>query len=105
MNLLFEKTKHVRHSEFQAVILAGYGSSNRYIILAKAWGMRKGFVINTTLHWLDLLRLYPISEDDNLPKALLPVGNRPMIAYTLDWLEKAGIYGNISQNKEQGCVQ
>ncbi|CAO3615490.1 unnamed protein product [Cunninghamella blakesleeana] len=68
MNLLFEKPKHHRQSEFQAVILAGYGSSNR---------------------------LYPISEDENLPKALLPVGNKPMIAYTLEWLEKAGIHDAI----------
>lgn len=39
-------------------------------------------------------RLYPISEEDNLPKALLPVGNKPIISYTLEWLEKAGIHGN-----------
>ncbi|KAI9339478.1 nucleotide-diphospho-sugar transferase [Pilaira anomala] len=72
--MLFEKPKHHHHrvSEFQAVVLAGYGSSNR---------------------------LYPISEEDNLPKALLPVGNRPVIAYTLEWLEKAGIHaiGNAPQ--------
>ncbi|RCI01191.1 hypothetical protein CU097_015479 [Rhizopus azygosporus] len=68
--MLFEKPKHhqQRLSEFQAVILAGYGSSNR---------------------------LYPISEEDNLPKALLPVGNKPIISYTLEWLEKAGIYEAI----------
>ncbi|KAG1436430.1 hypothetical protein G6F56_013560 [Rhizopus delemar] len=75
--MLFEKPKHHQHrvSEFQAVILAGYGSSNR---------------------------LYPISEEDNLPKALLPVGNKPVISYTLEWLEKAGIHeaivvGNATQ--------
>ncbi|KAI7907889.1 nucleotide-diphospho-sugar transferase [Cokeromyces recurvatus] len=65
--MLFEKPKHHHHhriSEFQAVILGGYGSSNR---------------------------LYPISEEDNLPKALLPVGNKPVISYTLEWLEKAGV--------------
>ncbi|ORZ03016.1 nucleotide-diphospho-sugar transferase [Syncephalastrum racemosum] len=64
--MLFDKSRHHRVSEFQAVVLAGYGSSNR---------------------------LYPISEEDNLPKALLPVANKPIIAYTLDWLEKAGIHG------------
>ncbi|KAI8094462.1 nucleotide-diphospho-sugar transferase [Thamnidium elegans] len=72
--MLFEKPKHHHHrvSEFQAVVLAGYGSSNR---------------------------LYPISEEDNLPKALLPVGNKPVISYTLEWLEKAGIHaiGNAPQ--------
>ncbi|CEG80164.1 hypothetical protein RMATCC62417_14534 [Rhizopus microsporus] len=38
---------------------------------------------------------YPISEEDNLPKALLPVGNKPIISYTLEWLEKAGIHEAI----------
>jgi translation initiation factor eIF-2B subunit gamma len=33
--------------------------------------------------------LYPLTE--NLPKALLPVGNKPLLAYALDWLEKAQI--------------
>ncbi|CEP12948.1 hypothetical protein [Parasitella parasitica] len=69
--MLFEKPKHHHHhrvSEFQAVVLAGYGSSNR---------------------------LYPISEEDSMPKALLPVGNKPVISYTLDWLEKAGIHDII----------
>ncbi|KAJ1917192.1 Translation initiation factor eIF-2B subunit gamma [Tieghemiomyces parasiticus] len=48
--------------EFQAVILAGNKGS-----------------------------LYPLTADDNLPKALLPIANRPMIAYTLQWLELAGV--------------
>ncbi|ORX56896.1 nucleotide-diphospho-sugar transferase [Hesseltinella vesiculosa] len=78
MSLLFEKTKHQRQCEFQAVILAGYGSSNK---------------------------LYPISEDENLPKALLPVGNRPMIAYTLDWLEMAGIFDAIVVIQSTGNAQ
>lgn len=29
-----------------------------------------------------------------MPKALLPVANKPIISYTLEWLEKAGIHGN-----------
>ncbi|KAI8881201.1 nucleotide-diphospho-sugar transferase, partial [Backusella circina FSU 941] len=66
--MLFEKPKHHKVSEFQAVVFAGYGSSNR---------------------------LYPISEEDSLPKALLPVGNKPIISYTLEWLEKAGIHDVI----------
>ena len=40
-------------------------------------------------------RLYPISEEDDMPKALLPVGNKPVISYTLEWLEKAGIHGKV----------
>lgn len=38
--------------------------------------------------------LYPISDEENMPKALLPVANKPIISYTLEWLEKAGIHGN-----------
>ena len=58
---------------------------------------------DSTVELLELLyiyqythRLYPISEEDNLPKALLPVGNKPVISYTLEWLEKAGIHGNLA---------
>ncbi|RIB22330.1 hypothetical protein C2G38_2140238 [Gigaspora rosea] len=50
------KQKHGRYSEFQAIVLAGYGH-----------------------------RLYPLSEDNNLPKALLPLANKPMLYYVLDW--------------------
>ncbi|KAF0378179.1 nucleotide-diphospho-sugar transferase [Gigaspora margarita] len=57
------KQKHGRYSEFQAIVLAGYGH-----------------------------RLYPLSEDNNLPKALLPLANKPMLYYVLDWLERAGIF-------------
>ncbi|KAJ8659657.1 hypothetical protein O0I10_004636 [Lichtheimia ornata] len=66
--MLFDKTRHHRLSEFQAVVLAGYGSTNR---------------------------LYPISDEENMPKALLPVANKPIISYTLEWLEKAGIHDAI----------
>ncbi|CAG8448003.1 11234_t:CDS:10 [Acaulospora colombiana] len=69
--LLFESEKkqtkqkqQSRHLEFQAIVLAGYGNS-----------------------------LYPLTEDNNVPKALLPVANKPMLYYVLEWLEKAGIFG------------
>lgn len=35
--------------------------------------------------------LYPFTQTDDLPKALLPVANRPMIYYSLDYCEKAGV--------------
>ncbi|KAI8982067.1 nucleotide-diphospho-sugar transferase [Mycotypha africana] len=77
--MLFEKPKHHhRVSEFQAVVLAGYGSSNR---------------------------LYPISEEESMPKALLPVGNKPVISYTLEWLEKAGIHDIIVVIQSSGNAQ
>jgi len=49
-------------NEFQAVILAGYGN-----------------------------RMYPLTEENSLPKALLPIANKPLLYYQLKWLTKAGI--------------
>jgi len=51
--------------EFQAVILAGGRGS----------------------------RMYPLTE--NIPKALLPVANRPLIWYPVKYLETAGFPGEI----------
>jgi translation initiation factor eIF-2B subunit gamma len=64
---------HPRLTEFQAVVLAGYG--NRY----------------TPSPLCDRDRLNVLTEDDNVPKALLPVANRPVICHVLDWLDKANI--------------
>ncbi|KAI9208807.1 nucleotide-diphospho-sugar transferase [Polychytrium aggregatum] len=36
--------------------------------------------------------LYPLVNAEELPKALLPVGNKPMIYYQLQWLEAARIH-------------
>ncbi|KAJ3409732.1 hypothetical protein HDV05_004289 [Chytridiales sp. JEL 0842] len=35
--------------------------------------------------------MFPMTEDANTPKALLPVANKPMIYYQLQWLEDAHI--------------
>ncbi|KAF9430289.1 hypothetical protein BGZ94_007558 [Podila epigama] len=51
-----------RVPEFQAVIMAGYGNG-----------------------------LYPLTEENNMPKALLPIVNQPMISYPLAWLESSGV--------------
>ncbi|KAF8981570.1 hypothetical protein BGZ52_002729 [Haplosporangium bisporale] len=51
-----------RVPEFQAVIMAGYGNG-----------------------------LYPLTEESNMPKALLPIANQPMISYPLSWLEASGV--------------
>jgi hypothetical protein len=50
------------HQEFQPVILAG------------GYGSRLGVLV----------------EESSVPKALLPVANRPLLSYQLDLLEKAG---------------
>nr|CAG8523558.1 7906_t:CDS:2 [Entrophospora candida] len=75
--LLFDserKQKHqVRYTEFQAIVLAGYGN-----------------------------RLYPLTEDNNVPKALLPIANKPMLYYVLDWLERAGIFDVIIITESNG---
>jgi translation initiation factor eIF-2B subunit gamma len=46
---------------FQAVILCGPGTS-----------------------------LYPFTGAEDLPKALLPIANKPMLHYPLEWCEDAG---------------
>ncbi|KJA29073.1 hypothetical protein HYPSUDRAFT_128095 [Hypholoma sublateritium FD-334 SS-4] len=51
--------------EFLAVLLAGFGN--------------------------DLVPLTSDYGDEPCPKALLPVANKPLIEYTLEWLEKSGI--------------
>ncbi|ORX72179.1 nucleotide-diphospho-sugar transferase [Linderina pennispora] len=48
--------------EFKAIILAGPGND-----------------------------LYPLTERENTPKALLPIANKPMIWYVLQWLEQGGV--------------
>jgi len=37
--------------------------------------------------------LYPLTEEDNLPKALLPIANTPLIYFPLEWCQKAGFRG------------
>ncbi|KAJ3318604.1 hypothetical protein HDU76_000788 [Blyttiomyces sp. JEL0837] len=62
-------TANKAFKEFQAVVMCGGGSE-----------------------------LFPLSEgrlEHLLPKALLPVANKPMIAYQLQWIEDAGIHDVI----------
>ncbi|CAG8552929.1 12378_t:CDS:10 [Funneliformis caledonium] len=77
--LLFEsdkkQSKQKRYSEFQAIVLCG----------------------ETCIY-----RLYPLTEDNNVPKALLPVANKPMLHYVLDWLERAGITDVIIISESSG---
>ncbi|KAI9505025.1 Translation initiation factor eIF-2B subunit gamma [Coemansia spiralis] len=35
--------------------------------------------------------MYPLTERENMPKALLPIANKPMLWYVLQWLEQGGI--------------
>ncbi|KAJ2747439.1 Translation initiation factor eIF-2B subunit gamma [Coemansia sp. BCRC 34301] len=35
--------------------------------------------------------MYPLTEPENMPKALLPIANKPMLWYVLQWLEQGGI--------------
>ncbi|KAL5485551.1 GCD1 [Sanghuangporus weigelae] len=62
----FTETPSVQHPrEFLAVILAGFG--NELQPLTSNYG------------------------DQPCPKALLPIGNKPMISYVLNWIEEAGL--------------
>ena len=49
-------------------------------------------------------RLYPLTED--MPKALLPVANRPLLLYQLDVLERSGFTGAvwIARSKARVCA-
>lgn len=52
-------------------------------------------------------RLQPLTSnhgDEPCPKALLPIGNKPMIDYVLTWLEPSGITG-MSQETCARCIQ
>ncbi|KTW30662.1 hypothetical protein T552_00377 [Pneumocystis carinii B80] len=62
---------------FQAIILAGFGTG-----------------------------LYPLTEANNLPKALLPIANKPMIWYVLKWCEEAGFLSVmvICQTQVESCL-
>ena len=54
-----------------------------------------------TLSLLDVLMvsfgsLAPLTSDhgdEPVPKALLPIGNEPMLSYSLRWLEQSGVKG------------
>ncbi|KAJ2510285.1 Translation initiation factor eIF-2B subunit gamma [Coemansia sp. RSA 1939] len=35
--------------------------------------------------------MYPLTERQSMPKALLPIANKPMLWYVLQWLEQGGI--------------
>lgn len=37
--------------------------------------------------------MYPLNQEVNLPKGLLPIANKPMLYYALDWLEKSCVSG------------
>ncbi|KAL0956052.1 hypothetical protein HGRIS_002222 [Hohenbuehelia grisea] len=62
---LSAETSNVVIREFLAVVLAGFGN--------------------------DLVPLTSNDGDEACPKALLPIANKPVIDYTLSWLDKSGI--------------
>jgi translation initiation factor eIF-2B subunit gamma len=76
-------TSSARIPEFQAIILAGPG--------------------NGLYPLTNPISTFSFSNKDNnnnnilpnasLPKALLPVGNRPLIEFVLKWVEDGGILG------------
>jgi dTDP-glucose pyrophosphorylase len=65
MNSLNDFSDAVRAPEYQAVLIVDYDDG----------------------------RMFPLTED--IPKCLLPVGNRRLLAYQLDMLAKSGIAGEL----------
>ncbi|PVU95786.1 hypothetical protein BB559_002610 [Furculomyces boomerangus] len=75
--------------EFTAVVLAGPGT--RYLLspfspISSMNPQNSTFTIDTLTS-----RLFPLSEPENYPKALIPIAMKPMIWYPLQWLESEGI--------------
>lgn len=66
MTSLQKSSKSSNTQEFTAVVLAGFGGN-----------------------------LIPFTNQENIPKALLPVANKPLLSYPLSWIEKAGISSTI----------
>ncbi|RUP49264.1 nucleotide-diphospho-sugar transferase [Jimgerdemannia flammicorona] len=88
-------------SEFQAVILAGYGSSNRCIFLFLSSPHHR---LILTLSLSHQPRLYPLVDEDTAPKALLPVANKPLISYTLEWLDRSGVTGIVQIKRHHAAT-
>ena len=63
MNNLNAFSDSVRSPEYQAVLIVDYDDG----------------------------RMFPLTED--IPKCLLPVGNRKLLSYQLDMLAKSGVAG------------
>lgn len=63
MNNLNDFSDSVRSPEYQAVLIVDYDDG----------------------------RMFPLTED--IPKCLLPVGNRKLLSYQLDMLAKSGVAG------------
>ena len=72
--------------EFIAVVLAGFG--NEYVSFRhqEHWMLTSG------------IRLLPLTSDygdEPCPKSLLPIANKPLLDYTLVWLEQSGVKGTL----------
>ena len=53
---------------------------------------------------VDGFRLQPLTSnygEQPCPKALLPVGNKPMISYVLNWVEEAGLKGALMYDSSE----
>ena len=59
-------------TSYQVFILAGFGHKfSSYMVVTNP-------------------SLYPLTEEDNYPKALLPIANNPLLFYPLQWCSQAG---------------
>lgn len=38
-------------------------------------------------------RLITLVDEEKMPKCMLPIANRPMLYYPLNWLHRSGIHG------------
>jgi translation initiation factor eIF-2B subunit gamma len=68
--------------DFSAVILVGNG--DKWVLLREAKREERKLTCS----------LYPFNQGSNvLPKALMPVGNVPVVSIVMDWVFEAGLTG------------
>jgi len=57
--------------------------------------------IQTFFRWAnDVCSLYPLTEEDNTPKALLPIANTPLVYFPIEWCARAGFSGTVCQRRK-----
>jgi len=80
-------------AEESSTAAGGQGLSSLYQVFILA-GFGHGCLHHNVFQYANnLCSLYPLTEEDNLPKALLPVANTPLINYPIEWCAKAGFSG------------
>ena len=77
------------YEEFTVILLAGGLGHRMYPLLLTPQKQHRSSTVETTTIAVDREQRHPMRTNYET-KALLPIANRPMIVYSLEWLESAG---------------